>query len=74
MGKRQTRIFTKELKEFPSIVGLEVNVLLRNNTVFHGKLLQIDQQTLTLKDLRLKKHVLLLIEVEEIMIDKEAMY
>ena len=74
MGKRQTRIFTKELKKFPSIVGLEVNVLLRNNTVFHGKLLQIDQQTLTLKDLRLKKHVLLLIEVEEIMIDKEAMY
>jgi ribosome maturation factor RimP len=74
MGKRQTRIFTKELKEFSSIVGLEVNVLLRNNTVFHGKLLQIDQQTLTLKDLRLKKHVLLLIEVEEIMIDKEAMY
>ena len=75
MGKRQTRIFSKNLiKSFPSIAGLEANIVLRNKTVFHGKLFQINEQNLFIKDLRLKQHKLLLSEIEEIVVDKETLY
>ncbi len=75
MGKRQTRIFSKDLiNSFPSIAGLEANIVLRNKTVFHGRLLQIKEQTLSVKDLRLNRHNLSLKDIEEIVIDREATY
>lgn len=75
MGKRQTRIFSKDLvNKFSSFAGLEVNIVLKNKTVLHGKPLQIDQQALIINNLRSKKHKLLLSEIEEIIVDKETMY
>ena len=75
MGKRQTRIFSKDLvNKYSSIAGLEVNIVLRNKTVLHGRPVQIEQQTLIIKDLRSKTHKLQLSEIEEIIIDKETIY
>ncbi len=75
MGKRQTRIFNRDiLKHISILLGLEVNLLLKTGVILHGIIVDITGETLVLKDLRMKKHQLPVQLIEEIMLDKESLY
>jgi EAL domain-containing protein (putative c-di-GMP-specific phosphodiesterase class I) len=75
MGKRQTRIFNRDiLKNKSVLLNLEVNLLLKSGIALHGLIIEITEQMLVLKDLRMKKHLLPIQLIEEIMLDKETLY
>lgn len=76
MGKRQVRIFQKDLeKRLPEVLQQSVvQVVLRNKTVLSGSMSSINAGELQLKDLRFNKHEFTLEEVEEIIYDIEAPY
>ena len=75
MGKRQVRIFQKDLeKHLPELLlQPAVQVVLRNNVVITG-LLSGDEELLILKDFRFGKHEFGIEEVIEIIYDVEAAY
>lgn len=75
VGKRQTRIFRADLsKHLATLPGQEANVLLTNQTTLHGYIQSVTDQTLLLRDLRQKDHPILLDDIEEIMLDREAAF
>ncbi|MBC5993583.1 hypothetical protein [Pontibacter cellulosilyticus] len=76
MGKRQVRIFRKDLeKHLPELVQQPaVQVVLRSKVVLAGSLSSINSGKLQLKDFRFNKHEFLPEEVEEIIYDIEAPY
>ena len=76
MGKRQVRIFRKDLeKHLPELLQQPaVQVVLRNKAVLAGSLSSIKSDKLQLKDFRFNKHDFSLDEVEEIIYDIEAPY
>ena len=76
MGKRQVRIFQKDLeKRLPEVLQQPVvQVVLRNKSVLVGSLSGTSAGGLQLKDFRFHKHEFTLEEVEEIIYDIEAPY
>jgi hypothetical protein len=73
MGRRQQRIFQRDiLQQASALVGLEANILLASQVTLHGVILEISGNSLTVKDMRLKKHVIPLSDIHEIMLDKAA--
>jgi hypothetical protein len=75
MGKRQIRISGKNIPANTAVLtGKEVNLLLRNNTVFHGVITGWDEQSIFVNDMRLNKHTFLLSYIDEIIIDNESLY
>lgn len=71
MGKRQTRIFQHQIKEKSALLtDQEANITLQNQTTFHGIILEVTDENLKLQDMRLKKHILLLKDITEVIIDK----
>jgi hypothetical protein len=75
MGKRQIRISGKNIPvNIAVLTGKEVNLLLRNNTVFHGVITGWDELTIIINDMRHNKHTFPLSRIEEIIIDNESLY
>ncbi len=73
MGKRQTRIFRRDiLPQAASLTGKEANIVLANHATLHGVLLEITDKHLVIKDMRLKKHTILLAHIHEITLDYTA--
>jgi hypothetical protein len=75
MGKRQTRIFAKDiLQQLPLIINQEANVLLKNGTVFHGIIRQSTAPGFLLKDMLGRSHTIAAEDIAEIILDKEVLY
>ncbi|MBF9252084.1 hypothetical protein I2I11_02145 [Pontibacter sp. 172403-2] len=73
MGKRQIRIFRKDIPErLPELLQRAVQVVLRSRVVLHGVLLKLTPGQLQLQDQRFGKHLVPVEEVEEIIYDVEA--
>jgi urease accessory protein UreE len=71
MSTRQLRLNTeaqirKRLKEFR---GSKINIVLRDNTVLLGDLLNADETFVSVKNMRLKTHNILLKDISEIYFD-----
>lgn len=76
MGKRQFRIFRKDLlsRRFELLQSPAVQVVLRSKVVLAGKLKELDEKGAELQDLRFNYHAFPLEQVEEIIYDVEAPY
>lgn len=75
MGKRQIRIFRKDIvfkkDEILTKIG---HVILADHVVFTGRVLEISEDNLVLEDFRFNNHVLKLSQVLEIVYDIETEY
>lgn len=70
MGKRQIRIFENEFSEkLSSLLNQELNLVLKNNVTLHGKILNISEQKILLKDAILRKHIIEIKQIAEIVVD-----
>ncbi|MCJ8165831.1 hypothetical protein MKJ04_13345 [Pontibacter sp. E15-1] len=76
MGKRQKRIFRKDIEAHTSelLERQTVQVVLRSRVVMQGHLLHLTAEELQLQDQRFSKHTMPLDDVEEIIYDFEAPY
>lgn len=75
MGKRQIRIDEKELSEkLPDLLGIEMNLILKNDVTLHGKILKIKAQQIQFKDSVLRTHWLNIAELAEVILDKKTEY
>lgn len=73
MGKRQTRIFQRDiLSQTPTLLGKEANIVLANHATLHGVILEIMDNDLIIRDMRLKKHTVALAHIIEIALDHTA--
>jgi hypothetical protein len=75
MGKRQVRIFNRELiARQAEILQQEVQVVLQNGAVVQGKATAFTADKITVTDKRFHKHALAITEVAEVVFDKESLY
>ncbi|WP_439880182.1 hypothetical protein ACSX1A_13575 [Pontibacter sp. MBLB2868] len=76
MGKRQVRIFRKNLEEHLPELLLQssVQVVLRSKAVLNGVLSSSGPAMLALQDFRFGKHTFAFNDVEEVIYDIEAPY
>lgn len=75
MGKRLIRIFPPFTQEqLQSLKESEVNLVLKNNSTYHGKILKIEEVKLYFRDSIRRKHQFLLEELAEIITDKRSTY
>ena len=75
MGKRQVRIFRKDIALKKSeILHKTGHVILTDHVVFTGHILDITETGLVLKDFRFNNHVLELNQVLEFVYDIETEY
>jgi hypothetical protein len=75
MGKRQIRIFAKDISnQLPALIDQEVNILLKNGTVFHGIIRHSPGPSLIMKDMLGRNHALATENIAEIILDKETLY
>ncbi|OKL41900.1 hypothetical protein [Pontibacter flavimaris] len=76
MGKRQVRIFRRNLLEhqLELLQSPAVQVVLRSRVVLTGKLKGLDEKGAELQDLRFNFHTFPLEQVEEMIYDVEAPY
>ncbi len=74
MGKRQYRIFRKDIPQHITEILQQTNVqvVLRTKVVVHGALLSLTAEKLEMLDGRRSKHELPLDQIEEIIYDKET--
>ena len=74
MGKRQVRIFQKNLAgKGAEITGLEVHIILSDNRVFHGTLNEFSDVSLCIIDYRQRLHTFGLGEIQELVYDLETL-
>lgn len=70
MGKRIIKLLQFQLKNhFESLQGKEVDIVLKNNSTFHGHLLSIDESSVKLEDKRQSVHEISLKGIHEIIYD-----
>jgi hypothetical protein len=76
MGKRQKRIFRKDIYNHMQelLQRRTVQVVLRSKVVLNGDILKLTDAELQLQDHRFNTHTFLLEQVEEIIYDIEAPY
>ncbi|WP_347159795.1 hypothetical protein [Pontibacter chitinilyticus] len=74
MGKRQIRIFRKDLVNHADELLRQpgVQVVLRSRVVLHGLLEKLTLEQLQLQDQRFSRHLLPLDQVDEVIYDVEA--
>ena len=73
MGKRQMRIFQRDiLPQAASLIGKEANVVLSNHATLHGVVLDITDNNLIIRDMRLKKNTVPLAQISEVTLDYTA--
>lgn len=75
MGKRIIKLLQFQLiNHFESLKGKEVDIVLKNNSTFHGHLLSINEYSARLEDNRHSVHEISLKEVHEIIYDLHSEY
>lgn len=75
MGKRQKRIFSTQLSaELPVLLSKQLQVVFKNNTTLSGALSSVQSQNIVVVDYFLKKHIVDIKEIEEIVIDFVSEY
>ena len=75
MGKRLVRIFGKDIPaRVKELISIELNVVLKNKSTLHGTLTRLENNYLTIRDMRRRDHQLNLSDVEELVFDREAAY
>lgn len=76
MGKRQKRIFRKDIQQHLQelLQRRSVQVVLRSKVVLHGDILRLTADELELQDRRFGKHLFPIDQIEEIIYDMEAAY
>lgn len=75
MGKRQARIFAKDIPiKLLELVHKEVNILLKNGTVFHGIINNTASSAIHLTDMLGRKHIVEISLIAEIILDIESLY
>jgi hypothetical protein len=75
MGKRQTRIFAKDIPmKLLDVQNKEVNILLKNGTVFHGIIKHTAGSAIHLTDMLGRKHIVNISMIAEKILDMETLY
>ncbi|MFT2009055.1 hypothetical protein ACMA1I_10300 [Pontibacter sp. 13R65] len=76
MGKRQTRVFNRDIQAQVQELLLQpvVQVVLQTNVVLQGKLRTIDSVNVELWDRCFERRVLPVQQIKEIIYDKEAAF
>ena len=75
MGKRQVRIFRKDiLLKKSEIEGKPGHVIMADHVVHNGQIMEITDSHLLLRDPRFNIHALALSAIEEVVYDKETDY
>jgi hypothetical protein len=75
MGKRQTRIFQKDIAAaLPDLQQRDAHVVQRSGKVLRGIITAISDRHLTLLNQRLHPHSVALEEIEEIVYDRETAF
>ncbi len=75
MGKRQIRVFQKDIfSQRNQLVGKNAQVVLGSQATFYGTILNIEEASLQIRDMRLKKHRYPLTEVTELVLDYVTTY
>jgi hypothetical protein len=76
MGKRQTRVYNRDILAQVQELLLQpvVQVILHTNVVLQGKLRTIDQVNVELWDRCFERRVLPIQQIKEIIYDKEAAF
>lgn len=72
MGKRQIIIKGTDVK--PSHIGEEVNIEDKALKIWHGYITAVSNDSLTLRDTRLKNHVIKLADIKRVFIDRVTAY
>ncbi|MFC5269391.1 hypothetical protein [Adhaeribacter terreus] len=74
MGKRQVRIFQKNLVDKKAEIGKrEVQLILTDNRVFHGTVNEFSDVSLCIRDYRQRLHTFELGEIQELVYDLETL-
>jgi hypothetical protein len=74
LGKRIFRISTEQALSNTEIVGKEINLVLKNSTVFFGILLGIENSVFLCKNMMGKKFQYAASEIRELIYDQTATY
>jgi hypothetical protein len=75
MGKRLKRIFQNEIKaELPLLLGKELQFVLKSNVTIHAVLNKIVGDKIEVKDYNSAKHIIIMNEIEEVIMDFVAPY
>lgn len=75
MGKRQIRIFEKDIEaKLQDLVQKELNLILKNDLTLRGEIYSYDQSHVYLKDTIRRKHVIEKSAIAEIIIDHTTLY
>jgi len=75
MGKRLIRILGKDIPtRVKELISIELNVVLKNKATIHGVLTKLENNSIIIKDMRLRDHQINLSDVEELVFDREAAY
>jgi hypothetical protein len=75
MGKRLIRIYDKDIPALSNtLIGIEINIVLRNKSTCHGLLISADKEGMEIKDMRSHKHYFKFSDMMEIVYDKIAAY
>ncbi len=75
MGKRQIRFYGENVSEnLQKNINTELNLVLKNNTTFHGKVIEINQNTIKFQDKLLKKYNFDINQISEFIVDFRSIY
>jgi ribosome maturation factor RimP len=75
MGKRLIRIYHKDIQaQSGKLIRMKINLVLQNQSTFHGMLIGIDNEGLNLNDMLNRKHHVKFSDIVEIVYDKVAAY
>jgi hypothetical protein len=75
MGKRLIRIYDKDIPaKSMALTGMKINLVLHNNSTFHGLLIKVTEEGLELKDMLNRKHTFKFSQMTEIVYDIVASY
>lgn len=75
MGKRQIRIFNKDiLSRSTEVINREANLILYGKKTLHGNIMKLEKDIFTVKDTILRIHKVGLTDIEEINFDIDAKY
>lgn len=75
MGKRLHKLFQADLaKEASSLVGKDINIVLKSNQTFLGRCLKVENQMLFITDFRNHPHSLAFTQIESVIYDQPSHY
>ncbi len=75
MGKRLIRILSSSISsQLPSLLNTELNLILKNGAVLHGRVRRYTEREIFLEDMVTRLHTIRLADLEEIVLDQASPY